>query len=153
MSKRKKALLEADRFRETLIKLMRVADVEWTDFEDNWMRDEARRSEDYIYTKTEREILNQLIATAKTFTHYACYSVQELVAGVYTHRADLEWENEEWITDLRDSGVRELPVKLMHRLASLYRRTEPLARDEDVDEAFRATRLRDSSELSFEDID
>jgi len=153
MIKRKKALLEADRFRETILKLMRVADVEWTDFEDRWMRDEARRSENYIYTKTEREILNQLIATAKTFTHYACYSVQELVAGVYPHRADLEWENEKWVAELRESGVTELPVKLIHRLASLYRRTEPLDRDEDVDEAFRATRFRDSSEQSFEDAE
>jgi hypothetical protein len=71
MAKRSKKLLKADAFRARVMALKSVTHTDWRDWEADWLDDEARRRENYIYTDNERVILNQLIASATTFTHYS----------------------------------------------------------------------------------
>jgi hypothetical protein len=146
MAKRSKKLLEADRFRESVKALQRVRHSDWDDFQYEWLRNEARRREDYIYTEKERVILNRAIACATTFTSYSECSVQELLSAVYAFRGDLDEHNERWVQQLHQWGATELKVRQISRLAMLYRINEPLPIDKDVAEVMRATRADDDSE-------
>ena len=108
------------------------------------MRD-ADLSTDSVYTKTEREKLNQLIAVARPFTHYSYYSAQELLQMADKYRADYKYyEDEEFLDELKKSGTTELRLRQIDRLATLIRRSEPLTRDEEVEEVLRQTRLHDA---------
>jgi len=151
MARRKsRKVLEAEQFHATVVWLMR-SDVKWSEWEEQWLHDEARRRPGYIYTKTEREILNQLIAVARPFTHYSYYSVQELLRMADRYRADYP-EVAEFLDELKKNGDTKLPVSQIDRLASLVRQSEPLTRDEEVEEVLRQIRKRDSSGVEGDEL-
>ncbi len=58
-----------------VISLLRIRHPDWNDWEYDWLVDEARRPDDYIYTERERGVLKRLIASSTTFTHYSEHSV------------------------------------------------------------------------------
>jgi hypothetical protein len=105
--RRSQKLLGADEFRATVMALMCAPDIDWTDWEEKWLRDESRRPDDYVYTDTEREILNQLIAICRSFTHYSDYSAQELLLPTYSYCAEFNLDDEgSWCNYMRATQRR-----------------------------------------------
>jgi hypothetical protein len=49
--RRSRQLLESDRFQASVISLLRVAHADWNEWEQDWLLDEARRPNDYIYSE------------------------------------------------------------------------------------------------------
>lgn len=78
--RRSRELVEADRFHAIIVSLLRVRHADWTEWEENWLIDEAQRPPDYVYTDVEWRKLEQLVAFSKSFTEYAGYAVPELRA-------------------------------------------------------------------------
>jgi hypothetical protein len=145
--RRNRKLLEADRFQARVISLLRVAHADWNDWEQDWLLDEARRPDDYIYSEKERVILNRLIACATTFTHYSEWSVREMLDVAYPYRKDVDEDDDEaFLEQLSRWGATHLKVRQINRLASLCRITESLPRDEIVQGVMRVTRTQDLSE-------
>ncbi len=144
--RRSRKLLEADRFQARVISLLCVAHADWNEWEQDWLLDEARRPDDYIYSEKERVILNRLIACATTFTHYSEWSVREMLDVAYPYRKDLDEDDETFLEQLDDWRATDLKVRQINRLASLCRLTEFLPRDEIVAEVTRDTRKQDLSE-------
>jgi hypothetical protein len=151
--RRSKKLLEADKFRATVMALRQCADVNWTPYEDKWLESEARRSDDYIHSDDERKILNQLIAAAKLFSHYAEYSVVELIRMTFPYRFEHDLPDQEFLEGHYRNGTSALPVRSIRYLAALYRRRESLQRDEEVEAVFRQTWAADTSLRDYEDND
>jgi hypothetical protein len=144
--RRSRKLLEADRFQARVISLLRITHADWNEWEQDWLFDEARRPNDYIYSEKERVILNRLIACATTFTHYSEWSVWEMLDVAYPYRKDLDEDDEAFLEQLRNGRVCDLKVRQINRLANLCRLTEFLPRDEVVADVIRATRGQDLSE-------
>lgn len=138
--RRSKKLLEADRFRARVISLLCIRHPDWNDWEHDWLLDEARRPDDYVYTEKERVVLNRLTASSTTFTHYSEQSVQELLDLAYPYRKDLDEDDEEFLEQIYRWGAKDLKVRQISRLASLCRLTEVLPRDKTVADVMRATR-------------
>src|SRR5665213_3876523 len=101
MDKRSKRLLEADAFRARVMALRGEIYADWRDWEADWLDDEARRREDYIYSDNERVILNQLVASATTFNQYSGWTVQEMLKAVYSYRKDFDEGSEEFVEELQ----------------------------------------------------
>jgi hypothetical protein len=141
--RRSRKLLDADRFQDRVISLMRTPHADWNEWELDWLHDEARRSDDYIYSDKERVILNQLIACSTTFTHYSGCSVQELLNIAHPYRKDGDEDDEAFLEQLHEWRVSDLKVRQISRLASLCRLTDSLQRDEIVADVMRATRKQD----------
>jgi hypothetical protein len=129
ITKAQLAKAEADKFRETLVSLLRVQHPNWTDWEWDWLHDEARRSPDYIYTETEEGILDKPIAYSKSFTEYAGYTVPELIAIAYRYRFDLNEAGQEFVEKLRAWRAIELKRRQIQQLAGICRRSEDIGRD------------------------
>jgi hypothetical protein len=144
--RRRRELVEADQFHATVVSLMRVSHAHWTEWEEEWLEDEARRPTDYIYTDTERVILDQLIACSKTFTHYSECSIQEMLKIAYPYCKDFDEDDEAFLEQVHAWGATDLKLRQVSRLASLCRLVEPLERDETVQELMRGLRKRDSSD-------
>jgi hypothetical protein len=144
--RRSRKLLEADRFQARVISLMRVPHDDWNEWEQDWLQDEAQRPNDYLYSDKERVILNQLIACSTTFTQYNGCSVQEMLNIAYPYRKDYDEDDEAFLEQLHDWRARDLKVRQISRLASLYRLTDPLQRADMVDDVMRVTRTQNSSE-------
>jgi hypothetical protein len=148
--RRSKKLLEADRFRARVISLLRIRHADWNDWEHDWLLDEARRPDDYIYTEKERVVLNRLIATSTTFTHYSEHSVQELLDIAYPYRKDLDEDGEEFLEQIYRWRATDLKVRQISRLASLCCLTEALPHDKTVADVMRATRGDDTDPFGKE---
>jgi hypothetical protein len=151
--RRSKKLVEADRFQARVISLLRIRHADWNDWEYDWLLDEARRPNDYIYTGKERVILNRLIAASTTFTHYSEHSVQELVDIAYPYRKDLDEDAEEFLERIYRWRATDLKVRQISRLASLCRLTEALPRDETVADVIRAARGDGNDPFGKEDYE
>jgi hypothetical protein len=129
-------------------------DVDWRAYEDNWLETQARRPKDYIYSDRQRNILNQLIAAATLFASYSEYSVVELLRMAYPYRFEHALPEDEFFLEHHYTcGTTALPVRLVRYLASLYRRREPLQRDETVEAVFRETWTEDTSLRDYEEGD
>jgi hypothetical protein len=145
--KRSKKLQESDRFRAQVDALLNEPRTDWNDWEYDWLNDEARRGDDYIYTDRERVILNRLIARARRFASYAEHSIPELVAIADQYRADLDEDSEAFIERLRNSGPTWLRVREIHRLAGIARLACVLPYDKDVQDVMRQLWAEDDAEL------
>jgi hypothetical protein len=144
--RRSRKLSEADQFQSRVISLLRVAHADWNEWEQDWLLDEARRPDGYVYSEKERVILNQLIACASTFAHYSEWSIQEMLDVAYPYRKDLDEDDEAFLEQLHDRRATDLKVRQISRLARLCRLTEFLPRDEIVADVMRAARGQDFSE-------
>ena len=51
--RRRRELIEADRFRATVEPLLRARHSDWNEWEETWLVDEAQRPPDYVYTDVE----------------------------------------------------------------------------------------------------
>jgi hypothetical protein len=112
MAKRKrKELFEAERFHAAVVSLMRVSHADWTEWEEEWLQDEARRPPGYIYTEAEWRILNQLIAYSHTFTHYAGHTIQQLIEIAHPYRADFSEDQEEFLEELQRWRATDLKLR------------------------------------------
>lgn len=144
--RRSKSLLEADKFRATVMFLRLRTDVDWKPYEDNWLETQARRPPDYIFSDKQRKILNRLIAAATLFSVYSEYSVVELIRMAYPFRFEHPFpEDESFLEYHYTNGTTALPVRLVRDLANLYRRRELLQWDEAVEAVFRETWTEDTS--------
>lgn len=65
------AQAEADNFRATVISLRNIKHPDWNDWEWNWLNDEAVRKADYLYTETERAVLDKLTSAISRPIDYA----------------------------------------------------------------------------------
>ena len=148
--RRSKKLVEADRFQARVISLLCIRHADWNDWEYDWLVDEARRPDGYIYTEKERAVLNRLIASSTTFTHYSEHSVQELRDIAYPYRKDLDEDDEEFLEQIYRWRAVDLKVRQISRLASLCRLTESLPRDKAVAEVMRASRGDDTDPFGKE---
>ena len=140
--RRSKKLLEADRFRARVVSLLQVRHSDWSEREFDWLKDEAQRLDDYIYTDKERIFLNRLIACTATFTSYSEWSIKDMMDILYPYRKHLDEEGEEFVEKIHRWGATALKVRQINYLAQLCRITEDLPRDSAVAEAMRATRGR-----------
>ena len=61
LTKAQIAQAEADKFRETVVSLLRVEHPDWNEWEWTWLNDESRRRQDYRYTEAEQKVLDRLI--------------------------------------------------------------------------------------------
>jgi hypothetical protein len=145
--RRSKKLREADRFHAQVVSLLGERHTDWDEFDHNWLFQEARRPDDYVYTDRERVILNRLIARATVFTHYSERSVQELIGMAYEYRKDLNEDGEAFIEKLHRWRATKLRVRQIDWLASVVRLSYPLPRDQEVAEVIRATWAEDEMEL------
>jgi hypothetical protein len=143
VAKRSKKLLKADAFRARVLRLQRLPDSDWRDWEADWLDKEAVRSEDYAYSDKERVILNQLIASATPFEGYNGWSILDLLKIVYRYRADLDEDNEEFVERLWKRQPCTLRVRQLNRLAGLARLSEPIGWDEQVQSVLREARGKD----------
>lgn len=140
MSKqRSRKLLESDKFRDIVHQLVRRTDVEWLPYEENFLHTQVRRPDDYIFSEDQRKVLNRLIAVATTFSEYSEYSVRELIGMTFQFRAELHYNDEEFLARHFHAGTTALPVRNVRYLAGLYRHREPLERDERVEAVFDET--------------
>jgi hypothetical protein len=144
--RRRRELVEADKFHARVVSLMCVSHAHWTEWEEEWLEDEARRPADYIYTDTERVILDQLIICSMTFTHYSECSIQELLKSAYACRKDFDEDDEAFLEQVHAWRATDLKLRQISRLANLCRLVEPLERDEAVGALMRALRKRESSD-------
>ncbi|MGZ6006690.1 MAG: hypothetical protein ACXWKS_04440 [Rhizomicrobium sp.] len=120
---------EADRFREIVASLLHIRHPDWTDWEWDWLHDEARRPPDYIYTEAEDRILDRLIVYSKSFSEYAGYTVPELIAIAYPYRFDLNEAEQVFVENLHAWGATELKRRQIQQLAGICRRCEDIGRD------------------------
>ena len=127
--RRRRELIEADQFHATVVRLLRVRHADWTEWEDTWLLDQAQRPPDYIYSDDQRRILNQLIVYSKSFTHYAGYTVQELLKIAYPRRFDIDEDGQEFLEMIQRWGATHLKLRQIRRLAGICRIFEPIARD------------------------
>lgn len=148
--RRSRKLFEADRIRARAISLLCIRHADWNDWEHDWLLDEARRPDDYIYTEKERMVLNRLIAASTTFTYYSEHSVREMLDIAYPNRKDSDEDDEEFLEKLYRWRATNLKVRQISRLASLCRLTEALPRDETVADVLRATRGDDTDPFGKE---
>jgi hypothetical protein len=109
---------------------MCVSHAYWTEWEEEWLEDEAPRPADYIYTDTERVILDQLIICSMTFTHYSECSIQEMLKSAYAYRKDFDEDDETFLEQVHAWRATDLKLRQISRLANLCRLIEPLERDE-----------------------
>jgi hypothetical protein len=123
---------QTDEFRETASSLLRLRHNDWNDWEYDWLRDEVRRHPSYVYTEKERAILEKLQVYAKSFTHYAGRTVQELIQLAYPYRCDLDEDDQQFIERLHGWGASELKRRQIRRLAGICRSFGEL--DADLDE-------------------
>jgi hypothetical protein len=120
---------EADKFRAMAAALLELRHNDWNDREYNWLCDEIHRTSDYIYTETERAVLDRLGSCARSFTEYAGYSVPELIAIAYPYRAYLDEDGQEFVERLHAWGATELKRRQIRRLADICRQFEGIERD------------------------
>jgi hypothetical protein len=146
--RRNRQLLESDRFQASVISLLRLVHADWNEWEQDWLLDEARRPNDYIYSERERVILNRLIACATTFTHYSEWSVREMLDAAYPYRKDVDEDDESFLEQLHHWRVTALKVRQINRLANLCRVTEFLPHDQAVSDVMRNTRAQNFSETT-----
>jgi hypothetical protein len=148
---RSKKLLESDKFRATVMALRLRADIDWHTVEDNFLETQARRPDDYIFSKDQRKFLNRLIAVATIFSTYSEYSVRELITMTYPYRFEHpHFEDEQFLRYHYEHGTTALPVREVRRLAALYRRRESLQRDESVEAVFDETWTDETSLLDYD---
>ncbi len=129
ITKAQLAKAEADKFRETVVSLLHIRHPDWTDWEWDWLHDEARRPPDYIYTEAEDRIRDRLIVYAKSFSEYAGYTVPELIAIAYRYRLDLNEAGQEFVENLHAWGATELKRRQIQQLAGICRRSADIGRD------------------------
>src|SRR5262249_33066354 len=142
--KRSQKLLEADEFRARVQRLRAMPDVDWNDWEADWLDKEAARDDDYIYTDKERAILNQLIASATSFDGYNGWSVPELLRTAHRYIADLDEDSEAFVERHYRRHPSSLKVRQISRLAGICRLMEDVGHDEEVARVLREVRGRDS---------
>jgi hypothetical protein len=123
------AQAEAENFRATVISLLNIKHPDWNDWEWNWLNDEARRKVDYLYTETERAVLDKLLVYSKSFSEYAGYSVTEMIEIAYRYRCDLDEDGQDFVEKLRRWAATELKRRQIQRLAAICRRSENIGRD------------------------
>jgi hypothetical protein len=153
VKRRSKKLLEADKFRATVMALRLRTDVDWKLYEDNFIETQVRRLDDYIFSDDQRKVLNRLIAAATLFSSYSEYSVIELIKMAYPFRFEHSLLEDELFLEYHYKiGTTALSVRLVRYLASLYRRREPLQRDEEVEAVFRETWTEDTTLQDYEDV-
>jgi hypothetical protein len=152
MAKRKgRKEVESEQFHATVVSLLRITDAEYTHFEEKWLVNEAQRPTAYIYSTTEREILNQIIPCARSFTHYAEYSVEELANIAYDSVGYFDEDDQEFIKELVIGGATSLRLRRLSRLASIARCVADIPYDSEVEELMRTTRRRDSGVFGIDD--
>jgi hypothetical protein len=142
LAKRSKKQEESDKFRAAVHQLRTLGEI-FRDWEADWLDSEARRSDGYVPSDKERIILNQIRAAAQMFEGYNGITVPNLIGIVYRYRADLDYEDECFVTRLCEKSPRALPVRQLCHLVNLARETEIIGRDEVVDEAFAETKAKD----------
>jgi hypothetical protein len=141
--RRRRELIEADRYRALAVFLLRVRHSDWweREWEETFLRDQVHRPDDYIYSESQQAKLKQLKSFSRSFSEYAGYTVRELLTIAYVRRCDLEYEDQEWVEKLYDWGTADLKLRQITRLASICRLYEPIGRDALTDSAideFRA---------------
>lgn len=143
MAKRSKKLREADAFRARVMGLRNIRHAGWTDWEADWLDDEAARSADYIFTDNERVILNQLIPSVTAFAAYNETTIPDMLKIARSYIADLGEDDEEFVLELSERNATRLFVRQINRLAGICRLSELMGRDEQVEDVLREIRRRD----------
>lgn len=123
MAKRRRTpkLIKAHEFHAKVVELLRTRHADWNDWEETFLLDNAQRPRDYIYSEAQWDVLNRLIAYAKSFRHYNDYTVQELLAIAYPARFDLDEDAEEFLETLTRWKATDLKRRQMRRLAGIAR--------------------------------
>jgi hypothetical protein len=135
MTKRKNnQLIESERFQTTAISLLKVQHADWTDWEHEWLWDQARRPAKYTYSDNQQHKLEQLLSFSKSYTQYGSYTVQELLRIAFLYRFDLDETDQEFVETLHHWQATDLKLRQMRRLVRICRMFEIIERGE-LDEA------------------
>lgn len=143
MARPNKRDLLAEAFRLRVMELRAMPDADWNDWEVDWLDSQARRPAGYIPSEKERMILNQLLASTKTFEGYNGWTVKELLVMGQSYIADLDESNQGFVRGLVTRRPSVLRVRQINQLSNICRMTEDIGRDEGVDEVMREVRRRD----------
>ena len=131
--RRKRELVESDRFHAAVVSLLRVRHSDWTEWEETWLLDNAQRPQDYLYSEDQRRILKELISFSKSHGSYAGYTVQELAEIAWRGRYDVDEDAQEFIETVRRWNATELKLRQIRRLAGIARIFERVGRDQVLD--------------------
>jgi hypothetical protein len=131
MAKRRRRLelIEADKFRASALSLLRVRHADWDPYEREFLDDQVKRPDDYIYTDNQWRFLKRLVSFSKTYNHYAGHTVQELLRIAYSRLLDLDYEDQEFVKKLYGWNATDLKLRQINHLASICRIFEPVGRD------------------------
>jgi hypothetical protein len=146
MAKRKsRAQLESERFHAIDVELLRVRHADWNDWELDWLLDQAQRPADYEYTDKQWAVLKRLVARTRTFTHYAGYTVSELMAIAYLGRFDVDEGSQGFVETVYRWNAKDLKVRQIRVLAAICRCFEDIPRDANIDAAAEQTFVQEEA--------
>lgn len=95
--------------------LLRMRDVQWTDWELDFLDHMASHDGDAL-TIRQREVLVQLRDNARSYTIVEGLSVPKLIRDCWLARADLEDDDEVFVTNLATRGAMALKRRPLQRL-------------------------------------
>jgi hypothetical protein len=144
--RRRRELVEADRYHALAVSLLRVRHSDWweREWEETFLLDQVQRPDDYVYSDAQQAKLKQLNHFSRSFTGYAGHSVQELLRVAYSWRHDFDDdEDQDWVETLFGWGATDLKMRQISRLANMCRMYEPIGRDALTDAAMDEFRADD----------
>lgn len=143
MARPNKQDLLAEAFRLRVMELRSLPYADWNDWEADWLDSQVRRPAGYVPSEKERMILNQLIASTRTFENYNGWNVKEMLSIAERDFANLNEGYQDFVTGLLAKRPNILRVREINQLSNICRMTEDIGRDEDVDTVMREIRRRD----------
>jgi len=132
MTKRRPSaeLLKAFEFHAKAVDLLRTRHSDWSEWEETFLRDNAQRPGDFIYSEAQWAVLNRLTSYSQSFTQYNGYTVQELLGVAYRFRYDLDEDAQEFLEKLDRWKAIDLKRRQIRWLAGVARMFAPIGRDD-----------------------
>lgn len=107
-------------FRELARELQELPHSDWTEWEWNWLGQEAQRPESYSFSETEREKLAQLYSYSRLCTDQDGVTVAEMIRVCHRYCADYGEDDFEFLSMLHRSKAASVRIRQLRRLAGLY---------------------------------
>jgi hypothetical protein len=123
-------LIKALEFHAKVVDLLGTRHSDWSEWEETFLLDNARRPRDFIYSEAQWAVLNRLASYSQSFTQYNGYTVRELLGIVYRFRYDLDEDAQEFLEKLARWKPNDLKRRQIRCLAGFARMFAPIGRDD-----------------------
>lgn len=107
-------------FRELARELQELPNSDWTEWEWNWLGQEARRPESYSFSETEREKLAQIYSYVRLCSDHDGVTVAEMIRMCHRYHSDFAEEDSDFITELHNSKATSVRIRQLRRIVRLY---------------------------------